>query len=76
MIIYCIDKADNTREQTRKVTIDFFEKVLGFKNENIIIVNRNEFFVEHKKFSYRTKFSDETKELMKIFARSVFGDKK
>jgi hypothetical protein len=71
-MIYCIDKADKTREQTRKVTTEFFEKVLGFKNENIIIVDRNEFFIEHKKSSYRTKFSDETKELMKIFARSVF----
>jgi hypothetical protein len=71
-MIYCIDKADKTREQTRKVTTDFFEKVLGFKNENIIIVDRNEFFIEHKKFSYQTRFSDETKELMKNFARSVF----
>ena len=75
MIIYTIDKTDNTKEPTRKVTIDFFKQVLGFKDENIIFVDRSEFIGDFKKGIYQTKFSAETKEAMKKFSRSVFGDK-
>ena len=74
MIIYSIDKADNTKEPARKVTIDFFKQVLGFKDENIIFVDRSEFIGDFKNGIYQTKFSAETKEAMKKFARSVFGD--
>ena len=74
MIIYTIDKTDNTKEPARKVTIDFFKQVLGFKDENIIFVDRSEFIGDFKNRIYQTKFSAETKEAMKKFARSVFGD--
>ena len=72
MLIYTIDKADKTRELTRKITIDFFKNSLGFKDHNIIFVDRNEF----NKIDgiWQTKFSDETKEAMKRFARRIFGD--
>jgi len=43
MMIYTIDKSDKTRELTRKLTINFFKNELGFKDEQIIIVERNEF---------------------------------
>ena len=59
-------------EPTRKVTVDFFKQVLGFKDENIIFVDRTEF--EKIDGVWQTKFSAETKEAMKKFARSVFGD--
>ena len=72
MIIYTIDKTDNTKEPARKVTIDFFKQALGFKDENIIFVDRTEF--EKIDGVWQTKFSAETKEAMKKFARSVFGD--
>ena len=72
MLIYTIDKTDNTKQPARKVTIDFFKQLLGFKDENIIFVDRNEF--EKIDGIWRTKFRAETKEAMKKFARSVFGD--
>jgi hypothetical protein len=43
MMIYTIDKADKTREPTRQLTINFFKNELGLKDQNIIIVDRNEF---------------------------------
>ena len=73
MLIYTIDKADKTRELTRKTTIDFFKNSLGFKDHDIILVDRNE-FGEDKDGNDQTKFSDETKEAMKRFARRIFGD--
>ena len=73
MLIYTIDKADKTRELTRKTTIDFFKNSLDFKDHNIILVDRNE-FGEDKDGNDQTKFSDETKEAMKRFARRIFGD--
>ena len=73
MLIYTIDKAEKTREPTRKTTIDFFKNSLGFKDHDIILVDRNE-FGEDKDGNEQTKFSDETKEAMKRFARRIFGD--
>ena len=43
MMIYTIDKADKTREPIRKITIEFFKQELGFKDGDIIFVDRNEF---------------------------------
>ena len=74
MLIYTIDKADKTREPTRKTTIDFFKNSLEFKDHNIIFVDRTEFGGKDKDGIYQTKFSDETKEAMKRFARRIFGD--
>ena len=74
MLIYTIDKADKTREPTRKTTIEFFKNSLDFKDQDIIFVNRNEFIGDFKNGIYQTKFSDETKEAMKRFARRIFGD--
>ena len=73
MLIYTIDKADKTREPTRKITIEFFKNSLDFKDQDIILVDRNE-FCEDKDGNGQTKFSDETKEAMKRFARRIFGD--
>ena len=75
MVIYCIDKADKTKEQTRKVITDFLKESLGFKDKNIIFVDRTEFIGDFKNGIYQTKFSEETKEAMKIFARPIFGEK-
>ena len=72
MMIYTIDKSDKTREPIRKLTIDFFEQELGFKDHNIIFVDRNEF--NQIDGVWQTKFSAETKEAMKKFARPVFED--
>ena len=76
MIIYTIDKTDRRKEKTavRILTIDFFKEVLGFKDENIIFVDRNEFIGDSKKRMYQTKFSSKTKEAMKKFARPLFRD--
>ena len=74
MMIYTIDKADKTREPTRQLTINFFKNELGFKDENIIIVDRNEFIGTPGEES--TKFSSETKETMKNLARLLIGDTK
>ena len=42
-IIFSIDKADKTRDAIRKVIIDFFKNNLGFKDDDIIFVDRTEF---------------------------------
>ena len=75
MMIYTIDKSDKTREPIRKLTIDFFKQELGFKDHNIIFVDRMEFIGDFKNGIYQTKFSSETKEAMNKFARTVFEDK-
>ena len=72
MMIFTIDKSDTTREATRKVITDFFKETLSFKEENIIYVDRNQF--EKIDGVWQTKFSAETKEAMKKFARPVFED--
>ena len=70
IMMYTIDKADKTREPTRKFTVDFFKNTLGFKDENIIFVDRSEF--DGRPGLESTKFSAETKEAMKKFARTIF----
>ena len=70
IMMYIIDKADKTREPTRKLTVDFFKNTLGFKDANIIFVDRNEF--DGRPGLECTKFSAETKEAMKKFARTIF----
>ena len=71
-MVYAIDKADKSRESTRKVTIDFFKTYLGFTDDEIIFVDRTEF--EKIDGVYLTKFSDETTEKMNQLARSIFED--
>ena len=73
IIMYIIDKADKTREPTRKFTVDFFKNTLGFKDKNIIFVDRSE-FVGTSYDNLSTNFSAETKEAIKKFARTVFED--
>ena len=70
IMMYMIDKADKTREPTRKLTVDFFKNTLGFKDANIIFVDRSEF--DDTPGQWCTKFSAETKEAMKKFARTLF----
>ncbi len=53
--VYTIDRADTSREATRKVTIDFFKTYLGFTYDEIIFVDRNEFNGTYGLWS--TKFS-------------------
>lgn len=43
ILVYSIDKADETREPIRKATIKFFKTYLGFTDDEIIFVNRTEF---------------------------------
>jgi hypothetical protein len=70
MLIYTIEKADKTRDSTRNVTINFFKDVLGFKDENIFFIDRNEFIETDGQES--TKFSTETQEALNKFAIDVF----
>jgi hypothetical protein len=42
-LIFTIDNADDTREGIRKVVVDFFKNILGFKDEDIAFINRTEF---------------------------------
>ena len=42
-LIYVIDKADETRKETRDSVKNFFKESLGFTEEEIILVDRNEF---------------------------------
>ena len=69
-IIYAIDKADKTKEPTRKVTTDFFIEFLGFTDDEIIFVDKSEFGARERKFSAATQ------EAMKKFARPIFEDTK
>ena len=65
-IIYAINKADKTKESTRKVTTDFFKEFLGFTDDEIIFVDKSEFS------DGAAKFSAATREAMKKFARPIF----
>ena len=72
LLVYTIDKADKSRESTRKVTIDFFKTYLGFTDDEIIFVDRMEF--EYIDGVGKTKFSAETTKRMNDFARLIFKD--
>jgi hypothetical protein len=54
-LIYAINKADKKREEIRTVVVDFFKNNLGFTNDEIIFIDRNEFIGMHGEES--TKFS-------------------
>ena len=69
-MIYVINKADKTKEPIRKLTVDFFKGSLGFTDDDIIFVDETEFD------GFKTKFSAETQEAMKKFARLIFEDYK
>ncbi len=75
LLIYVIDKADKSKKPTRKVTINFFKKSLGFTDDEIIFADVNE-FTKGEYDSIRTKFSDETEEAMKNFATLIFENAK
>ena len=72
-MIYVIDRQDRTRDQIRKLSTDFFEKHLGFSDDDILLIDRNEF--EQIKEVWQPKFSKETKEAMFRFARQIFDDR-
>ena len=61
-----------TREATRKIVVDFFKTYFGFTDNDIIFIDRTEFVGIKGRES--TKFSAQTKEEMKKFARSIFED--
>ena len=61
-----------TREANRKIVVDFFKKFFGFTDNDILFVDRTEFNRQPGQES--TKFSAQTKEEMKKFARSIFED--
>ena len=69
-MIYVINKADKTKEPIRKLTVDFFKGSLGFTDDDIIFVDKTEFD------GHETRFSAETQEAMKKFARLIFEDTK
>ena len=73
ILVYAIDKADETREPIRKATIDFFKTYLGFTDNEIIFVDRME-FIATSPDNCSTKFSAETTNRMNDFARSIFKD--
>ena len=73
-MIFTIDKADTTREATRKIIVDFFKKFFGFTDNDIIFVDRTEFIRDLETGIFKTQFSAQTKEEMKKFARSIFED--
>ncbi len=56
-MIFTIDTADKMRDVIRKVIIDFFKNLIGFTNDDIIFIDRNE-FGEDKNGLDQTKFSD------------------
>ena len=69
-MIYVINKADKTKETTRKLTTDFFKESFGFTDDEII-------FVDYSEVGWSvTKFSAATQEAMKRFARPIFEDTK
>ena len=72
-MIFTIDKADLTRKANRKIVVDFFKKYFGFTDNDILFVDRTE-FGEDSEGNVKTKFSAQTKEEMKKFARSIFED--
>jgi hypothetical protein len=72
VLVYAIDKADQTRESIRKVTIGFFKTYLGFNDDEIIYVDRNELIGDFKNGIYQTKFSAETTKRMNKLARFLF----
>ena len=73
ILIYAINKADKTKELTRKLTIEFFKKSLGFTDDEIIFVDVKDFYDESHT-EIRLKLSDETKKAMNKFARLIFED--
>ncbi len=73
ILIYSIDKADKKRKKTRNIVTKFFKNTLGFKDENIVFVDRTEF--EYKNGVYQPKFSSETKEKMNKLANNIFSDR-
>ena len=69
-LIYAIDKQDTTKEATRQITIEFYKTSLGFKDSDILFINRSEF--EKREGIWCTNFSEETQKLMNDFARPIF----
>ncbi len=57
-LTYAIDFADKSRESVRKLTKDFFKDELGFTENEIEDVDRNNFYVDQDQI-VKTKFSDE-----------------
>ena len=45
-LFYAIDKADETRKGKRDSVKNFFKESLGFRDEEIIIIDRNDFSQE------------------------------
>ena len=72
-LIFTIDKADKTREAIRKVIVDFYITKLGFTQDDIIFVDRNEFNGSAMD-NLSTKFSMDTIKKMNEFARPIFED--
>ena len=75
ILVFAIDKADKTREATRKVTIDFFKTYLGFTEDEILFVDRTE-LIGSTLDNLSTNFSDETIQKMNDVARLIFNDPK
>ena len=75
MMIYVVNGADKTMESTRKVTVKFFKKSLGFTDDEIIFVKLSDFYSIWRDNGYpELKFSHETQCAMNKFARLIFGN--
>jgi hypothetical protein len=57
-LTYAIDFADKSRDLVRNLTKDFFKDELGFTENEIEFVDRNNFY-DYKDQIVKTKFSDE-----------------
>ena len=70
-LVFAIDKANKSLEATRKVIIQFFKDYLGFKENEIIFIDRAHFSNEGPVY---TKFTDETKKEMASLGLSIFTE--
>ena len=57
-LIYAIDSADDTRVSVRELTKEFFKESLGFKDNEIEFVNRDNFY-ENEAGLCKTRLSED-----------------
>lgn len=71
-LIYAINPDDETKKLIRKLTVEFFKQVLGFKDNEIFFISRKEFMgrINHE----TTEFSSETQKMLNNTIRPIFED--
>jgi hypothetical protein len=72
-LIYAINPDDNSKKVIRKLTVEFFKEVLGFKDNEIVFISRKEF---KGRYSHETtEFSTETQKMLNNSIIPIFEDK-